>query len=109
MITGNNTANDQTTINPETTPPVITCPAGITKFTDSGQLGATVNTGTPVALDNCAVVSVNGVRSDGKPLNALYPVGLTIIRWTAKDSNGNAASCGQSIIVMAPSGYRRQP
>ena len=91
-------------------PPTITCPASITKFTDSGQLGATVNPGTPVVVDNCNGTStVTGVRSDGKPLNALYPIGVTIITWTARDAANNTASCAQTIIVMVPSSPRRHP
>lgn len=92
----------------DTTPPTIVCPSSITKFTDSGQFTATVNPGTPAASDNCSV-SVTGVRSDGKPLNAPYPIGVTIITWTATDASNNAASCGQTIAVMVPSGQRRKP
>jgi uncharacterized repeat protein (TIGR01451 family) len=105
----NNAANDITTVNPETTPPVITCPGSITRFTDPGQFTANINPGTPVATDNCGTPTVTGVRSDGKPLNAPYPVGVTVITWTAKDANNNAASCAQSIAVMVPSGQRRHP
>lgn len=83
--------------NTDTQPPSITCPGGLTKFTDSGQLTATVNPGTPVATDNCTVQSVTGVRSDGKALNAPYPVGVTLITWKATDLRGNMASCAQSL------------
>ena len=106
---GNNTANDPTTVNKDSTPPVITCPGGITRFTDSGQNTATINPGTAVATDNCGTPTVTGVRSDGKPLNAPYPVGITVITWTAKDAANNTASCAQSIAVMVPSGPRRHP
>lgn len=106
---GNNAVNDPTTVNPENIPPVISCPGGITKFTDSGQLSATVNPGTPVATDNCGVPTVTGVRSDGKPLNAPYPIGVTLITWTAKDAANHTSSCTQTIVVMAPSGRRRIP
>lgn len=93
----------------DTTPPVIVCPGSITKFTDSGQFNAIVNPGVPVATDNFAVQSVTGVRSDGKPLNAPYPVGVTLITWTAMDTGGNKATCAQSIAVVIPSGPRRHP
>ena len=89
--------------------PTITCPGGISKFTDSGQLGATINPGTPVTSGGCNPVTVTGVRNDGKPLNALYPIGVTLITWTAKDVNNTSASCVQSIVVMPPSGERRHP
>lgn len=93
----------------DTQAPTITCPASITKFTDSGQFGATVNPGSPVIADNCPGSIITATRSDGKPLNALFPVGLTIITWTVKDPAGNAASCGQPITVNVPSGQRRIP
>ena len=106
---GNNVSNDVTTINPNTVPPVIVCPGGISKFTDSGQVTATINLTPPVATDNCVGVSVTGVRSDGKPLNAPFPIGITIIKWTAKDSSNNTAECAQSVTVMAPSSRKPSP
>ena len=119
LLGGQTYLNIHTNVNPggeirgqlvaDTTAPSITCPGSLTKFTDSGQSTATVNPGTPVATDNVAVQSVTGVRSDGKPLNAPYPIGVTTINWTATDTSGNTASCGQSIGVMAPSGQRRRP
>lgn len=96
--------------NRDTTPPVIVCPGGITRFSDPGQSNAFINPGTPVATDNCAVHSVTAVRSDGKALNAPYPFGVvTSIIWTARDTSGNTATCAQSIAVMVPSGQRRKP
>lgn len=93
----------------DTTSPLITCPGGITKFTDSGQFSATVNPGQPVASDDSGSVTVTGARSDGKPLSATYPIGVTLITWTAKDASNNTASCTQSIVVMVPSSLRRLP
>ena len=86
----------------------ITCPGSISKFTDSGQFTATVNPGLPVVVGGCSP-AVTGVRNDGKALNAPYPIGVTVITWTATDGFGNTASCGQSIAVMPPSGQRRKP
>src|ERR1051325_1085094 len=91
----------------DTTPPTITCPGGITKFTDSGQNTATVNPGNPVAADNCQLKSVVGTRSDGQPVSAPYPIGTTVITWTATDAAGNKASCSQTIVVMRPSDFNR--
>jgi hypothetical protein len=106
-LTGGPSASFTVKVN-DTVPPTITCPGSIAKFTDSGQFNAIVNPGTPVALDNCSV-SISAVRSDGKLLSAPFPVGVTIITWTATDVGGNTASCGQSILVMVPSGQRRRP
>jgi len=88
---------------------VMTCPGSLTKFTDPGQKTATVNPGVPAVTDECGSASVTGVRSDGKPLNAPYPIGATIITWTATGTFNNTASCSQTIMVLPPSGQRRHP
>ena len=86
----------------------IGCPANILKFPDSGQLGAFVNPGNPAFSGGCTPVTISEVRSDGKPLNALFPIGVTLITWTAKDSNGNTATCTQTITVLVPSEPHRR-
>jgi len=89
------------------TPVAITCPGGISKYTDPGQVTATVNPGVPVASGGCGGLSVTGVRNDGKPLNSPYPIGITVITWTAKDAVNQTAVCNQTVTVMVPSGPRR--
>jgi hypothetical protein len=106
---GNNVSNDVTTINPDSSKPIITCPGGLSKYTDSGQVTAKITVNPAVATDNCGTVTVTGVRSDGKALNAPYPIGITIITWTAKDQANNTATCSQSVTVMVPSSPRRVP
>lgn len=91
-------ASQTVTVN-DTQNPVISCPANLTVDNDAGACSATLNPGTATATDNCPGVSVAGVRSDGQPLNATYPVGTTTILWTATDAVGNQSSCTQSIIV----------
>ena len=83
----------------DVTPPVISCPAGITTATDPNSCSAVVNPGSPTASDNCGSVSIAGVRSDGQALNAPYPKGATTITWTATDNAGNHSSCTQTITV----------
>jgi len=98
------------TLNPSCASAVVmTCPGSLTKFTDPGQKTATVNPGVPAVTDECGSASVTGVRSDGKPLNAPYPIGATIITWTATGTFNNTASCSQTIMVLPPSGQRRHP
>jgi CSLREA domain-containing protein len=81
------------------TPPMITAPAGITAPNDPGMCSAALNPGTATATDNCPGVTVAGARSDGKPLNAPYPVGTTTIVWTATDASHNMSSAIQTIVV----------
>jgi hypothetical protein len=83
----------------DTEKPTIACPMNIIAPNDPGLCSANVNPGTATANDNCAGVTVNGTRSDGQPLNAPYPVGITTITWKATDATGNTASCQQTITV----------
>lgn len=41
------------------------------------------------------------MRSDALPLSDPYPVGTTIITWSASDSSGNTATCEQTVVVTA--------
>lgn len=50
--------------------------------------------------DNCELISVEGVRSDGLPLGDAYIPGTTTITWTATDGAGNTNDCTQDIIVV---------
>lgn len=93
----NNSATETTTAsNP---PPLISCPANVNVGNDPGLCSALINPGVPSISDNCPGATVAGVRSDGLPLTAPYPVGLTTITWTATDLAGGAASCSQTITV----------
>jgi uncharacterized repeat protein (TIGR01451 family) len=87
----------------DTTPPDITCPANISTVDNApGTCGAILNPGMATATDNCSVVSVVGTRSDNASLNALYPIGQTVITWKATDANGNMATCQQTVTVTNP-------
>jgi hypothetical protein len=68
--------------------------------------GASVAVSAPAASDNCAGVSVGGVRSDGAALDALYPVGSTTITWTALDAAGNSSITQQFVTVTASDNVR---
>ena len=95
--------------------PTITCPANITTTANSGQGFAFVpdpnagssNVGSPTATGTNIVVS--GSRDDGEGLTTAYPLGSTVITWTATETDGAAepqptgrsASCEQTITVLA--------
>jgi hypothetical protein len=78
------------------------CPSNKTVPMGAGVCYATaasVNAGTATATDNCGA-TVAGVRSDGQPLTANYPGGVTTITWTATDRSGNTETCTQTITVV---------
>jgi hypothetical protein len=84
----------------DTQAPAIICPPSIILPQDAGRRAATFVPSPAVATDNCPGVVVTGSRSDGIPLtDPTYPVGATVITWTATDTSGNQASCTQSVNV----------
>ncbi|HEX5732756.1 MAG TPA: HYR domain-containing protein [Blastocatellia bacterium] len=100
---GNETICTATVRVTESTPPVISCPANITTVDNApGACGAILNPGTASATDNCGVASIVGTRSDNAALNALYPVGTTVITWRATDFSGNFSTCEQTVTVTNP-------
>ncbi|MHC4969046.1 MAG: DUF7467 domain-containing protein, partial [Planctomycetota bacterium] len=99
-----NTSSDSQTITAiDTTSPLITCPDDITAQIDVyPDCAADVDPGTAIAIDNCDPdPTVEGERSDGQPLDALYPPGITTIVWTATDQCSNEAECEQTITVVS--------
>jgi uncharacterized repeat protein (TIGR01451 family) len=84
----------------DTQAPTISCPANINANASATACQAVVNPGTATATDNCPTgLTVKGVRDDGDPLNAAYPIGTTTITWTATDKSGNTTSCEQTVKV----------
>jgi hypothetical protein len=91
---GNTATCMQQVIVRDTELPTITCPANVTVNADSGVCYATgVALGTPAASDNCGIATV----TNNAP--ASYPVGPTLVTWTAVDTSGNLATCLQTVTV----------
>jgi hypothetical protein len=83
----------------DTTPPVITCPPSVGVTAGAGQCSAVLGAGEATATDDSGQVTVTGQRSDGLALDAPFPVGTTVVTWTATDAAGNSASCPQEVTV----------
>jgi len=75
-------------------PPVITCPANITRVNDPGLCGAVVNY-TVTATDNCTAVTVTVQPVSG----SFFPVGVTTVNAKATDAAGNTATCSFTVTV----------
>jgi hypothetical protein len=75
--------------------PTISCPADVTVNATAGQCFATsVNLGQAQVSDNCGVA---GVTNDAP---ATFPLGATIVTWTATDGAGNHSGCQQTVTVI---------
>ncbi|PRY86938.1 lamin tail domain-containing protein [Mongoliibacter ruber] len=70
--------------------PVITTNGDSEINTDFGVCWANVEI-FAASSDNCEVGAPIGIRSDGEPIDAPYPVGVTTITWNVTDINGNEA------------------
>jgi len=76
----------------DTTPPEITCPADVTVEQESYN-------GTVVTLEATATdCDPNPVITSDEL--AIYPLGVTIVTFTATDASGNSASCSMSVTVV---------
>lgn len=74
-------------------PPVITCPANITKNNDPGSCSAVVTysvvaSGTPAPTVTCTL-----------PSGSSFPVGTTTVNCTATNGIGNPATCSFTVTV----------
>ncbi len=92
---GNSSSAIQNITVGDTTSPVVTAPANQTV----SSLGETtfVDIGTATATDNVGVTSI----TNDAPSGNLFPVGTTIVTWTAEDAAGNTGTATQSITVEA--------
>jgi hypothetical protein len=96
----NNTATcTQTIVVTDNENPVINCAAAITHTANAGLCSYSFTPTAPTASDNCPGVTVTGVRNDGQPLTAVYPVGTTTITWTATDAHAHSVTCTQTVII----------
>jgi len=78
----------------DTQPPVITCPANITRPNDPGQCGAVVSF-SATATDNCSGVVVTYDHAPG----SFFAVGTTTVHATATDASGNTSNCSFTVTV----------
>lgn len=77
----------------DTEPPTIVCPADVVVSHDAGLCVATgVVLGDPVFSDNCAATVSNNAPDE-------FPLGITVVTWTAEDAAGNTATCDQYVEV----------
>jgi HYR domain len=92
---GNIATCNQTVTVTDNEKPVITCPTSITTVTDAAVSYATITLLQPMVTDNCGVASVVNDHST----SSQFPIGTTLVTWTATDVNGNMNTCIQTIVV----------
>jgi uncharacterized repeat protein (TIGR01451 family) len=98
---GNTTTGVQHVTVLESTPPTITAPAAVSINTGPGATicGAFIGNatlGAATANDNCPGVTV---ARTGVPSGNIFPVGTTVVTYTATDASGNTANATQNVTV----------
>jgi hypothetical protein len=77
----------------DTTRPLLTAPAAVHAWNDTGSVTATVQLATPVATDQGGIAAVT---SDAP---AVFQAGTTVVTWTATDYSGNSTTATQTVTV----------
>jgi hypothetical protein len=73
--------------------PQLTAPGNITVSEGEGGEAPSIDLGNAVAGDNCGIASI---ENDAP---AVFPVGMTVVKWTATDVNGNESTALQVVTV----------
>lgn len=104
------TANGEVTTSVDDVPqdseaPVIGATENILADNDPGLCSALVVLMPPAVTDNQDEVTAVATRNDGQPLDAPFPVGETLIVWSAADLAGNKATeVSQTVTVRDAEG-----
>lgn len=80
-------------------PPVIVCPSDITSNNNPGVCAATVNFSPAVAIDPEDGV-ITTTQTAGPTSGSAFPVGVTMVEFSATDSDGNTVSCQFAVTVV---------
>ncbi len=80
--------------------PVITCPTPVTQTADAGLCSAVVSFAANLATetDNCSATITNDYNGGGADASDTYPVGTTMVTFTASDGT-NMVTCSINVII----------
>ncbi len=92
---GNTSRAEQRVTVEDTTPPVIDPVAPEIRVMQQDSGLAVVSLPAPAARDDCSAPVV----VSREPRDDVFPVGETLVTWTARDAAGNIASVEQTVIV----------
>lgn len=90
---GNTATATQNVLIKDVTSPVITTPGIVIVSTNSGCEATGIVLSTPNVSDNCTYTITNNAPTS-------YPLGNTIVTWTAVDGSGNTSTVNQTIKVV---------
>ena len=97
---GNTATTSATVTVVDTTTPVISCNPAVVVPADEGEDFATIIIPVPSILEICGTYTlVNDFNSTGNA-SGQYPLGTTVVTWTATDACGNISTCSFTVTVQ---------
>jgi len=94
-IYGNTSTKEQLITVTDNQKPVIQAPAAVSVVNDNGVCYATIaSLGATSASDNCGIAAV----TNNAP--AVFPVGTTLVIWTATDIHGNVSDTAHQTVTV---------
>ncbi|HEY0742921.1 MAG TPA: HYR domain-containing protein [Chryseosolibacter sp.] len=86
-------------VNDATSPVITGCPGNMTVNADAaaGTCGANVTWTAPTASDNC---SSGFTFTSNKNPGDRFPVGTTVVTYTARDAGGRQTTCSFNVVVV---------
>ena len=85
----------------DTMPPVITCPRDRMVSIPTGQDSIFVNLSYPSVIDACDHITLIASLPTGDNVlpDTKFPLGTTVVTWTAYDISRNSSSCNMNVTV----------
>jgi hypothetical protein len=83
----------------DTTPPAITCPAGITVDAEGANGTSASNFAIQAFLNGAAASDAAGIAGITTNAPATFPMGTTQVTFTAKDGSGMTSSCTSTVTI----------
>lgn len=77
-------------------PPVVTCPASLTRCADDNV----VQYDAPVAVDNCLDNGGDWHLENGLPSGSAFPIGSTVQTYSYTDAGGQIGSCSFTVTIV---------
>jgi hypothetical protein len=90
---GNSSTAQMVVVVNDTEPPDIIAPDFISQPNDPGLCGADITLNQPTVADNCGVATIN----NDAPVE--FPIGQTVVTWTAMDIQGNKSTATSIVEV----------
>ncbi len=80
--------------------PELDCPDNVSVDAATTDCEAEVTIDIPTPVDNDGIASLVNDFNGTNDASGTYPVGETIVIWTATDNSGNSSSCSMTVTVL---------